>query len=100
MLSEHERRELRTIEQMLLSDSRFSSGFTRLRSRRERRNRHLARILVVFGVLITIAGMFLGLGDAFVEGLGLTAAGLLLAGFRPKSVRRRPPHMDGDGRAP
>jgi hypothetical protein len=94
MLSEHERRELRTIEQMLASDSRFSSGFTRLRSRRERRNRHLARILVVFGVLITIAGMFLGLGDAFVEGLGLTAAGLLLAGFRPGFPRRRPPHVE------
>jgi hypothetical protein len=100
MLSEHERRELQTIEQMLLSDSRFSSGFTRLRSRRERRNRSLARILVVFGVLISVAAMFLGLGDAFVEGLGLTAAGLLLAGFRPGSAQRRPPHMDGDRRAP
>jgi hypothetical protein len=100
MLSEHERRELRTIEQMLASDGRFSSGFTRLRSRRERRNRSLARILVVFGVLISVAAMFLGLGDAFVEGLGLTAAGLLLAGFRPGSAQRRPPHMDGDGRAP
>jgi Protein of unknown function (DUF3040) len=94
MLSEHERRELRTIEQMLLSDSRFSSGFTRLHSRGERRNRHLARVLVVFGVLITVTAMFLGLGDAFVEGLGLTAAGLLLAGFRPKSARRRPPHVE------
>jgi DUF3040 family protein len=90
MLSEHERRELQSIEQMLLSDSRFSSGFTRLRSRGERRNRSLARALVGFGVLIMVAAAFLGLGDALVEGLGLTTAGLLVWRFRPAFPRRAP----------
>ena len=77
MLSEHEKRELQGIEEMLRSDTRFFARFTRRRSRRGRSGRRFPRVLVVTGVLIMIAAAFLGLGDAFVQGLALALVGIL-----------------------
>jgi Protein of unknown function (DUF3040) len=77
MLSEYEKRELQAIEEMLRSDTRFSARFRRRRSRRGPRGPRLPRVLLVTGVLVMVAAAFLGLGDAFVQGLVLALAGLL-----------------------
>jgi Protein of unknown function (DUF3040) len=90
MLSEYEQRELRSIEQMLLSDSRFSATLRGSQSPAERRSRRLARVLLVSGVLIMVAATFLGLGAAFVEGLGLAMVGSLATRYRPRFFERRP----------
>lgn len=88
MLSEFEQRELRGIEEMLRSDSRFSARFTERQSRAGRRKARLARALVGSGVFIMVAATVLGLGGAFLQGLGLSLAGLLWTASRSASAAR------------
>ena len=98
MLSEFEKRELQAIEEMLLSDTRFSTRFRRRRSRRGPRGPRLPRVLLVTGVLIMVSAAFLGLGDAFLQGLALAVAGLLWKKPWPRLPRRdisRPPNGRG-----
>ena len=73
---------------MLLSDTRFSARFRRRRSRRGPRGPRLPRVLLVMGVLIMVSAAFLGLSDAFLQGLVLAVAGLLWKKPWPRLPRR------------
>ncbi len=89
MLSEHEQRELRNIEQMLLSDSHLCATFRRVSARRVRHGDVLSRVLVGSGVLIMVCAVILDLGAAFCQGLGLAVGGVLWVATRPGSPARR-----------
>lgn len=94
MLSEHEKRELQAIEEMLLADTRLIARFRR--RRRRLRGPLLPRVLLVSGVLVMVCAAFLGLGDAFVQGLALALAGFLWR--RPWSRLPRRVMRPRDGR--
>jgi len=89
MLSEREQRELRDIEQMLLSDSHLSATFKRVKARGMRQGDWLSRALVVIGVVIMMFAAVAGLGGAFLQGLGLVVGGFLWAAYGPRSSARR-----------
>ena len=90
MLSEHEQRELRSIEQMLSSDGRFSAFFSKTRMGGNGLWAGPARLLVVASLVIIVAALLVGDGDAFMEGLGLAAVGVAwLRLLRLKAPRQR-----------
>ena len=93
MLSEHEQRELRNIEQMLSSDGRFSAFFARRHASARGLWSGPARLLAVGGAVIMVAAVLLGVGSAFTQGLGLALLGVgWLRLLRAPAPRRRRPH--------
>jgi Protein of unknown function (DUF3040) len=100
MLSEQERRELEIIERELrFHDPRFAARFARGFAHRFRRQLVRPRSVIVFGGLVMVAGIVLGLSDTFVQGLLVTLAGVtwwawitrdvLAGGSRGARSRRR-----------
>ena len=76
MLSERERRELELIERELgFDDPRFAAAFRHGFAGRFRGQVYRPRSVILFGVLMMAAGAFLGLGDTFLQGMIVTAAG-------------------------
>ena len=76
MLSERERRELEIIERALeASEPRLSAMLASRLERRMRRQIVYSRLLIALGVLVTAAGLVLGLDQALVQGLALACAG-------------------------
>ena len=83
MLSERERRELELIERELgFDDPRFAAALRRgFAGRcggfagRFRRQLYRPRSVILFGVLLMAAALFLELGDTFLQGMIVTAAG-------------------------
>jgi Protein of unknown function (DUF3040) len=76
MLTERERRELEMIEQELSADRRFVASFAPGFGHRFRSQLVRPRSLVVFGVLVMVVAVLLGLSDTFVQGLVLTVLGM------------------------
>jgi hypothetical protein len=76
MLTERERRELEIIERELRSDPRFARSFARISPHPFRRQVLRPRTVIVFGCLVMIAGIFLGLDGTFVQGLVVVSMGV------------------------
>jgi Protein of unknown function (DUF3040) len=76
MLSEQERRALESIERELSSDPCFAASFARAFRHRFRRQLVRPRSVIVFGVLVMIAALLLGLTGTFGQGLLLTVLGV------------------------
>jgi hypothetical protein len=87
MLSEYEQRELTAIEELLLRDPDLSACFQDQPSAVRRRVPR-PRCLIVPGTLIMAAAVFLGLGAAFAQGLGLVIIGLAWWTATSAAVRR------------
>ena len=88
MLSEYEQRELATIEELLLRDADLSACFQE-NCPAVRRAALRPRCLIIPGILIMAVAVFLGLGAAFAQGLGLVVLGLAWWTAINAGVRRR-----------
>ena len=89
MLNEYEQRQLDTIEEVLLRDPDLSACFREEHRASVPRRFPRPRCLVIPGVLIMAIAAFLGLGEAFAQGLGLLLLGLAWWAAITPPVRRR-----------
>jgi DUF3040 family protein len=88
MLSEYEQRELATIEEQLLRDPDLSACFQE-DDAAARRAAPRPLCLVVPGILIMAAAVFLGVGAALAQGLGLVVLGMAWSTATNARLRRR-----------